>query len=132
VDEHGHSRQLHKDEALRAIKFEGTDGGRVRYAERENAVNSMVHSPFFQTNYLTLNAPVTRDFSETDSFVIYICSEGSGVVQVSGAKSAKNAESAGATPVVKGEVVLLPAVFDEVVITPDSGSGITLLETYLI
>ncbi|MDR2556304.1 MAG: class I mannose-6-phosphate isomerase, partial [Bacteroidales bacterium] len=103
VDEHGHSRQLHKDEALRAIKFEGTDGGRVRYAERENAVNSMVHSPFFQTNYLTLNAPVTRDFSETDSFVIYICSEGSGVVQVSGAKSAKNAESAGATPVVKGE-----------------------------
>jgi mannose-6-phosphate isomerase len=120
VDKNGQSRELHKDEALRAIKFEGTDGGRVRYASRKNTVNSMVHSPFFQTNYLTFDIPLTRDFSDTDSFVIYICCEGGGVIQT------PNTE---AVPFVKGEVVLVPAVFDEAVIAPDCGT--VMLETYL-
>jgi mannose-6-phosphate isomerase len=123
VDGQGQSRELHKEEALRAIKFDGVDSGKVRYASRENAVNSMIHSPFFQTNYLTLNAPLVRDFSDTDSFVVYICSDGSGVVQARGAE---------ALPIVKGEVVLVPAVFDEVVITPDDKNKIIILETYLI
>ncbi|MDR0763443.1 MAG: class I mannose-6-phosphate isomerase [Bacteroidales bacterium] len=123
VDEQGNSRQLHKDEALRAIKFKGTDGGRVRYASRENAANSMVHSPYFQTNYLTLNTSLARDFSETDSFVIYICCEGSGILQTQGSE---------AVSIAKGEVVLVPAIFDEIVITPCGEDGrISLLETYL-
>jgi mannose-6-phosphate isomerase len=121
VDEQKRSRQLHKDEALRAIKFDSADGGKVRYASRENAVNSMVHSPFFQTNFLTLNVPLVRDFSDTDSFVIYICCEGGGTLQVRGAEI---------VPFVKGEVVLVPAVFDDVVVAP-AGGGVVLLETYL-
>jgi mannose-6-phosphate isomerase len=122
VDNHGNSRKLHKEEALRAIKFDGTDSGRVRYASRKNAVNSMIHSPFFQTNYLTLNTQFTHDFSDLDCFVVYICCEGGGVVRTTGAEN---------VAFVKGEVVLVPAVFDEVVIVPDGG-GAVLLEVYLV
>ncbi len=129
-DKSGKEREMHKEEALKAINFDAGDnedeGGKVRYARNENIPNSMVYSPFFQTNFLTLSQPIVRDFSEQDSFVVYLCSEGSGVVKVGG-----NAEG---VTIKKGEVMLIPAIFDDVYLLPDTGSdtaNLVLLETYL-
>ncbi|MDR1973753.1 MAG: class I mannose-6-phosphate isomerase [Bacteroidales bacterium] len=119
-DEHGHERQLHKEEALKAIKFEGTDAGLVRYAKKENVVNSMLYSPFFQTNYLNITETFERDLSDTDSFVIYLCGDGAGVLHT------PNAED---VAIKKGELVLIPAICDEVKITPSP--TLTLLETFM-
>ncbi|MDR1739226.1 MAG: class I mannose-6-phosphate isomerase [Bacteroidales bacterium] len=141
-DASGKEREMHKEEALKAINFEGSnedkngdneEGGKVRYARNENTPNSMIYSPFFQTNFLTLSQPIVRDFSEQDSFVAYLCSEGSGVVKVGG-------NSEGVT-IKKGEIMLIPAIFDDVYLLPDTSppdaslpenkKNLVLLETYL-
>ena len=64
---------------------------------------------------------ITCDYSELDSFVIFICVEGACRI---------TDDSQNEIAVRAGETILLPAITQEVTIVPEDG-GVKLLETYL-
>jgi mannose-6-phosphate isomerase len=68
----------------------------------------MVESPYFTTNIIHLTKGLKKDYSELDSFVIYIATEGS-------FKLIFNNE---ATFVNFGEVILIPASIHTVELHP--------------
>jgi len=55
-----------------------------------------------------INERISKDYNLIDSFIIYICTEGSFLIRWDG-----NSE-----PVIRGETVLLPAMIKEVTLEP--------------
>jgi mannose-6-phosphate isomerase len=68
---------------------------------------------------IEINRETVKDYSALDSFVIYLCAEG--IVEVQAGD--------GRVSMKTGEVVLLPAVLDEVTLIPVGQSKI--LEVYI-
>lgn len=119
VDENGKARELHTEEALEAIHFEENVGDfKVKYTPEKNKTVTLVHSPYFNTNILEMDMQVEKSFVQLDSFVIYMCLEGSAFL-VSGDFKEK---------LETGEVVLVPAEVDRLTIIPDTTPK--LLEVY--
>ena len=119
VDENGNSRELHTEEALDAIHFEENVGDfKVKYTPEMNKTVTLVHSPFFNTNMLDMDMQVEKSFAQLDSFVIYMCLEGS-VFLVSGDFKER---------METGEVVVVPAEIDQLQIITDPKAK--LLEVY--
>lgn len=124
----GKPRQLHVEQALKALDFgDGPQGrkpvleaGKIPYARVLNTSNPMLDTPHFRVNYLPLNQGVEKDFTGTDSFVAYLCSAGGGVLKADGK----------AVEIKQGELVLVPACCNIVDLYPDT-CGMELLETYL-
>ncbi|ARV10439.1 mannose-6-phosphate isomerase [Winogradskyella sp. PC-19] len=117
VDDHGNERELHNDLAIDAIDFDMQDNFRVQYSTSKNQSNKMVSCQYFTTNYIHLNTEVKKQ-NTLDSFVIYICTEG----------SAKITTDFGIEIIKKGETLLLPAVIKNYSIQSDNAE---LLEVYV-
>ncbi len=98
----GQKRELHTNLAMDAIDFNTSKNYRTIYAKRQNEINKLVISPYFQTNFLHITNEVLRDLNEIDSFVIYICVDG----EVDG--YCKNQTF----NLKKGETILVPAQID--------------------
>lgn len=121
-DADGRSRELHIAQALDAIDYTYHPDHRTRYTPRPDSVVELAHSPYFTTHLLDLTSlPMTRDFAQLDSFVIYICTEG--VVTI-------RDDSRRECTLRRGQTVLLPATTRSVTLTP-APSGAKLLETYI-
>lgn len=103
-DTNGKLRELHTAEALEAIDFSELRDGKTHYSYRENATTRLAECPYFTTNLITLNKPIRKDFSELDSFVVYLCTEGIAAVKTMDL----------IIPVHAGECVLVPAIADRV------------------
>ena len=117
-DNEGQSRELHTALALDAIDFEKKDDYRLHYEQRENTSSEIASCKYFTTNFLPVKGELTKDYSSLDSFVIYMCVEGSANIQIG-----NNSES-----IRKGETVLIPAKTKKLSITTDSAE---LLEIYI-
>ena len=117
-DNEGQSRELHTALALDAIDFEKKDDYRLHYEQRENTSSEIASCKYFTTNFLPIKGELTKDYSSLDSFVIYMCVEGSANIQIG-----NNSES-----IRKGETVLIPAKTEKLSITTDSAE---LLEIYI-
>lgn len=114
-------RDLHIEEALDAIDFsKESDAGLVSYGKRENVSNSMLNTDFFTINYLNLTQGIEKDFSEIDSFVVYLCTKGNAVLKADD----KLVE------IGLGELILIPASNSILNIFPDT-TGCVLVETYM-
>lgn len=74
----GKPRQLHLEQAKRAIDYKVYDSYRTDYTPRKNERVELVSCPFFTTSLYEVDAPVEEDLSQTDSFLIVICVEGGG------------------------------------------------------
>jgi mannose-6-phosphate isomerase len=74
----------------------------------KNRSVNLVQCPYFQTNIIDLYLPVLKDYSELDSFVIFICTEGAAEIVYPGGKES----------ITRGEVMLIPAVIDKVALAP--------------
>lgn len=122
VDDKGKSRELHTEEALEAIDFKAHDDYKSNYKEIKNASSNMVTSPFFITNIIVLDKALAKDYTELDSFVIYICVEGNLVLVHDGEEEKQVSLS-------KGEAVLVPAVIDRIDLIPSETSKI--LEVFI-
>ena len=120
VDEHGNGRELHLDLAMDVIDYEAKNDYKTRYDAKTNQTTKLVTSPYFQTNYIKFDTAVQKDYYAIDSFVIYMCLEGSVTINFGG-----NYEE----QMVKGETVLIPAELHEVELTPKGGAQI--LEIYI-
>ena len=104
----GKTRELHNDLAIDVIDFEVHDSYKTNYEKTVNARSKMVHTPYFKSNILPSSEPQKVDYSNMDSFVIHICTEGAYNIYF-------NDE---AYHVKKGESLLLPAQIDGIEIQP--------------
>lgn len=120
-DKDGKSRELHTSQAIDAINFADVqDDFRTEYERIQNEPVEMVASPYFTTSVYDMTEDITCDYSELDSFVIFICVEGACRLT----DNEKNEVTLQA-----GDTVLLPATTQEVTIVPDG--AVKLLETYV-
>lgn len=120
-DAHGKTRELHTELAREAIDYEVLDDYRTLYEPVENEPVELVACPYFTTSLYDMTEEISCDYSELDSFVIFICMEGSCLIKDNEGNELRLAE---------GETVLLPATTQEVNITPEGGK-VKLLETYV-
>ncbi len=122
VDEKGKARELHIDEALDAIDFNVYDDYKTDYQPKDNGSANLLTSQYFTTNLIRLSKALAKDYSELDSFVIYVCVGGSVTL-------VHNGETEQQLRLQKGEVVLIPASVSRVDIVPDEASEI--LEVFI-
>ena len=113
----GNLRELHTDLALDAINFNNVKT-KLNYSEKVNEPVLLCKTPYFQTNKLKLSHNTNRNLAATDSFVVYMCIEGSGSMVVNG-----NSET-----FKTGETLLIPAQINSLEIKTTSA---TFLEVYI-
>lgn len=120
-DKNGKTRELHTAQAVDAINFADVqDDFRTAYDHVQNEPVEVVACPYFTTSVYDMTEEITCDYSELDSFVIFICVEGSCCLT----DNENNEISLQA-----GETVLLPATTQNITIVPDQ--HVKLLETYV-
>jgi mannose-6-phosphate isomerase len=110
-DAQGNSRELHTELAKDAIDFKLYDTYKTEYRKELNKPVELVTCPYFTTNLLELNEFTQRDYSQKDSFVIYMCLEG----------SLNLVDNKGNTlHIERGESLLIPAETNSVEISPNN------------
>jgi len=112
-------RELHTDLALEAIDFKQSGKNKIRVEPVINKSENLVSCEFFNTDIITFNRPLDKEYYSNDSFVVYICIEGEFLICWDG-----NSDK-----VTKGETVLLPAMIKEVTLKPIIEAR--LLEVYI-
>lgn len=100
----GKLRELHTELALDALDFSVAKNYKTQYKSIENTANTLVHTPYFNTNIYFLDRDKILDYSNLDSFVILLCVDGS--FQISGFGQEINVHL--------GETILLPASLNSV------------------
>ncbi len=119
IDASGMKRELHTVEALDAIDFEVYDDYKTRYKKKKNETVPLVQCPQFTTNLLEYDQPLSKDFEELDSFVIYMGVEGSSVLKWEG----------GEEKIALGDAVVIPNVINDIELRPEGKAK--LLEVYI-
>lgn len=119
-DANGNGRELHTELAKDAIDFKLYNNYKNSYVKKENQPVLLESCRYFTTNLLELTKDVSRDYSEIDSFVAYIC--------MGGACSIRD-DKGNDLSVKQGETILIPADTKSVNINPEG--SVLLLETYV-
>ncbi|MBL7560196.1 mannose-6-phosphate isomerase [Olleya sp. YSTF-M6] len=117
MDDSGHKRELHTKLAAQATKhFESN--GKADYSLIPNCSTNLVDCDYFTTNIMSISKIKVRDYSNLDSFVIFMCVEGKAEI-TSGLQ----------TETIKmGETILIPASAKEVVFNAQKAK---LLEVFV-
>lgn len=118
---HGDHAHAHHGSAHHAPAQDMAMAGKLEYRLEKNKSNLLVNSEFFTVNNLLLSSAIEKDFSELDSFVVYMCNAGSAIIK---------AEDK-AVEISSGELVLVPSCMESIAIYPDK-MGVDLLETYIM
>ena len=107
----GKPRELHTELAKDAIDYSVSEDYRTAYTPVLNEDTPLVECKYFKTHLLDLTEPLSVDVKSKDSFMIVICLEGQGELK----------DSEGNVVALKqGEIVLVPAVTDEIAFIPQS------------
>lgn len=117
-DKDGNYRELHTEEAAECIDYNVEPNYRTEYTPVKNEGVALVECPYFTTAVYDLNEPMTLDYSELDSFVIFIGLKGSGEI---------TDNEGNTTTLCEGETILFPATTNEIKVT----GNIKFLETYV-
>ena len=116
-DDKGNKRQLHTELASKATKVFPTLG-RSNYNLQNEISSNLVNCPFFTTNIFTVNGQIEKNYSNLDSFVIFMCVEGSAEITQNGLTEV----------ISEGETLLIPANSKEVIF---NGTKAKFLEVYI-
>jgi len=119
-DDQGNTRELHTEQALDAIDYKFYEGLKTDYKAENNQTTEVVKCDYFKTNVLEFDQAIKKDFYALDSFLIYMCSEGSFEIEYEDGKTEK---------VNKGETVLVPAELRTITLKPAGKTKV--LEVYL-
>jgi len=120
-DKEGNGRELHLDLSLDVIDYSKVKEPKTVYKSEENVPVELASCNYFTTNKLVITKPIGRDYYAFDSFVIYICTEGSCEVgKPGGIKEVMK----------KGDTVLIPAALTSIELKPFS-EKVELLEVYI-
>ena len=120
TDAAGNKRELHTELAKDAIDYHLEKDYRTAYTPVADQPVHLVECQYFETNLLDLTQPISRDWSQLDSFVIYICMEGKVTL-----RDAQGNE----VSLHQGQSVLVPAENPSLTLTPEG--SVKLLETYI-
>jgi len=118
ADKYGNQRELHNELALDAIDYKKYDSYKLDYELKENQSSKLVYSPYFKSSIIQLTKRINIDYSDLDSFVIYMCVKGSFEINCNGKTQQIN----------KGETILLPASINTCEL---NSKNATLLEVYM-
>ncbi|RMA58464.1 mannose-6-phosphate isomerase type 1 [Ulvibacter antarcticus] len=113
----GELRELHTDLAREAIDYKTADA-KLKYTNKSNSAIQLCSTAYFETNKLVVTRTVERDYSNLDSFVVYMCVDGKANVEIMNTSE----------EIKKGETILIPACEDMVRLT---SSNATILEIYI-
>ncbi len=119
-DSNGQERELHSDLALDAIDFSFEKEYKTHYPAVKNQPAEIVSCDYFTTNVIEFDRPVEKESALLDSFIIYLCIDGSFTIRYEG----------GEETVGRGETVLVPASLDQFELIPAGGTAKTL-EVYI-
>lgn len=72
----GTFRELHTEEAIDAIDYSAKESYKTSYSKLQNKSSEIVSCPYFITNTISLHGRITVNHNHKDSFVIYLCVEG--------------------------------------------------------
>lgn len=114
----GKPRKLHIEEAMQATDFTAKEN-KVEYEMTENEPVVLKKSSKFTTRALSFDRPLSQEYVFVDSFVVYMCLQGSFVIKHQGEPERVRA----------GETVLIPAEINNLSLIPEEKS--LLLETYV-
>lgn len=118
TDDQGNPRELHTNLAIDAIDYSAKNDHTRCYDKTYNESNTMAACPYFTTNFLNVKNKVTRDYSNSDSFVVYMCTKGSATIAIGNHKET----------ITNGETVLIPATAKTVNIIAENAA---FLEVYI-
>ncbi len=104
----GKPRELHTALALDAIDFSMVGNHLVKREPQLNSTVLLAEGPYFRTNMIMFDRPIIKDYSLTDSFIIYLCTESMAVIELNGQSEEIEA----------GETLLIPASAESVAIIP--------------
>ena len=108
-DKNGNTRELHTELAKDAIDYTLYPDYRTHYKAHTNATVNLADCKYFTTNLIELDTVMVRDFEELDSFVVYICMEGSAALRDSNGYEIR---------IHQGQTALIPANNKTVAIIP--------------
>ena len=114
----GKKRELHNELAVDVIDFKTHAEYKTQYEKIENESNSLIHTPYFKSNFINLSDSIVKDYSKLDSFIIYICIDGAIEIQCQNEIFLLR----------KGETILFPASINTIIIHSSSSSEI--IEVY--
>lgn len=118
INEAGMSRELHIPQSVEAIDFAIPNQYKIEVQDVMNKTVPVVDCQYFVTNLLQLQGEMEKDYSNLDSFVILLCTEGFfSLVWENGAVFVK-----------QGECVLIPNIVKKVSIRAEQYCK--LLEVY--
>jgi mannose-6-phosphate isomerase len=110
----GETRELHTALAVDAIDYDFHDTYKTDYKAELNKSIKLVHSPYFKTNIVEIEGEMDMDYSNLDSFVIYMCVDGGLKLECDNETYMLN----------KGESILLPATINHIKLTAAKTSRI--------
>ena len=116
----GNKRELHTELALDAIDFTYQEDYKTHYNVVKNKTAEVVLCDYFATNIIAFDESVSKDISGIDSFVIYICIDGSYEIEW----------ESGHDIVTKGDTILIPASLEEYRLVPLGGTA-KVLEVHI-
>ena len=119
-DAQGNTRELHTELAKDAIDYTLHDSYRTDYTPALNEPTHLVKCQYFETNLLDLTEEQVRDWSQLDSFVIYIV--------MSGALTLTD-ETSYSLELKQGQSVLVPAECQSIKLSPKGSCK--LMETFI-
>jgi mannose-6-phosphate isomerase len=130
----GKPRELHTELAKDAIDYKVYPDYRTPYTPVKNAENEVVSCKYFTTSIYDLDQVVTKDLSDTDSFLVVMCLSGHGTLTdaepVFDAEGRRGPTKGHAIDLRQGETVLVPASSQNITFTP-SEEGMKVLTSYI-
>lgn len=118
IDSEGQHRELHTALALDAIDFRKRDDYQLNYEKEINRSTEIASCEYFTTNFLHVKGEIVKDYSSLDSFLVYMCVEGTALISIG-----DNSEK-----IEKGQSLLIPAATSEFKIKAENAE---LLEIYI-
>ena len=125
VGNDGRMRPLKLDKALQVMDFAPSTEAELTHPEaKTNGAVNLRKTPYFTANLLTLSTIAQRDYAPLDSFVAFMCVDGTCTIEALDCEAEDKAVT-----VRTGEAVLIPATLNDIRITPQGACQ--LLEIYL-
>ena len=115
----GKPREVHTELAKDAIDYTVYPDYRTHYNPEKDEEQEVVSCPYFTTSIYDLTLPFAKDLSGIDSFMVVMCLEGEGTMEVDGEE----------VSIHQGETVLIPAAADDLCFVPDG--SMKVLTSYI-
>ena len=80
----GKPRQLHTEQAAKALNYHVEDNYRTDYPDTTNRAIRIIDTPFFDVRVMEISKSFHRDLKKYDSFVISMCIEGDCTIIIRG------------------------------------------------